>query len=86
MPVFFILPLLFWVAILGPGFYLAFRFLRAFEARNGNRDEIENLRGRLARIEDSVESMGVNFERILEAQEFTTKLLSDRNTPDSPPE
>ena len=78
MSLFFLMPLFMGLAILGPGFYMAFRFLRAFEARGGNRDEIENLRGRLARLEETLESMGANVERIGEAQEFTTKLLSDR--------
>jgi len=75
----YLMPIVFWLGILGPGFYLAFRFLRAFEARSGNSSELEELRGRLARIEESMESMGADVQRIGEAQEFTTRLLGERS-------
>ena len=36
--------------------------------------------GRLERIEQAVDSIAVEVERISEGQRFTTKLLSDRTT------
>jgi hypothetical protein len=36
------------------------------------------LEGRLARIEDAVETIAVEIERMGEAQRFVTKLLADR--------
>lgn len=80
---FMLLPLLFWVAILGGGFYLAVRFLRAFENRNAGGGEIDDLRKRMAQIEDAMESMNRQVERIGESQEFTTRLLTER-TGDTP--
>ena len=81
--IFMTLPMLFGLGIMGSAFYLGFRFLRAFEARGGNRTELEELRSRLARIEESMESMGTDVERIAEAQQFTTKLLGDRTPADT---
>lgn len=80
MGMFFILPLLFWAAILGGGFYLAFRLIRAYELRSsGGGGEIADLRNRLERLEDGMESMNKRVETIGEAQDFTTKLLTDKS-------
>jgi len=80
MPVFFILPMLFWVAVLGGGFFLAYRFVRAFEARGGGK-ELDDLRKRMARLEDTLDGMNKRVDRLDEAQEFTTRLLSDKPSP-----
>jgi hypothetical protein len=40
---------------------------------------------RLARMEQSMESMAVEIERIAEGQRFTTKLLSERSKGSSSP-
>jgi len=85
MPPFFLfLPMLFWLVILGGGFYLAVRVVRAFEQRHSSRGELEQMRDRLARIEDSFESIGTELQRLNEAQQFTDRLLTERT--EEPPE
>ena len=76
---FFILPVLFWAAILGGGFYLAIRFLRAFENRNSGGPELEEMRRRMAQLEDAFDAMTKRVEGIGESQEFTTRLLTERS-------
>ncbi|MES2180267.1 MAG: hypothetical protein V4550_20605 [Gemmatimonadota bacterium] len=39
---------------------------------------------RLERMEQAIDTIAVEIERISEGQRFTTKLLSDRATPDAP--
>jgi hypothetical protein len=39
---------------------------------------------RLARIEQAIDAMAIEIERISEGQRFTTKLLSDREAPSLP--
>lgn len=79
---FFIMPILFWVAILGGGFYLAIRFLRALESRNSPGPELEDVRKRMAQLEDAFESMNKRVEQIGESQDFTTRLLTERTGPE----
>lgn len=76
---FVLLPMIFWLAILGGGFYLAARFIRAFEQRGANRGELEELRERLRRLEETSESIGTEVQRLDEAQQFTTRLLTERS-------
>jgi len=40
--------------------------------------QLDRLDDRLARIEQAVDSMSIEIERISEGQRFTTKLLSER--------
>lgn len=51
---------------------------RASEASDPRLDAIE---ARLARMEDSIESVAVEMERIAEGQRFTARLLSERGAP-----
>ena len=39
---------------------------------------LEAIEARLSRIEDAIESMAVEMERVAEGQRFTAKLLTDR--------
>jgi hypothetical protein len=41
---------------------------------------VESLHERLARIENAIDAMSVEVERISEGQRFTTRLLSERST------
>lgn len=75
--------LFFWLAIIGGGFALAFRFVRAFERRGSDPRELTELREKVSRLEDSLESVTHQIERVSEAQQFTTRLLTERN--ESPP-
>lgn len=42
------------------------------------------LEGRLTRIEEAVETIAIEVERMGEGQRFVTKLLTDRNPPQLP--
>ncbi len=78
-----LLPLVFWLVVLSGGFYVAIRFIRAFETRGrgGDADAIEALGQRLLRLEETMEAMGTQLERVSEAQQFTTKLLTEKTEP-----
>jgi hypothetical protein len=82
MPIFFLLPMLFWVAVLGGGFYLAIRLVRALEGRSQRAPELDDVLKRMAQIEDTLESMNKRVDRIGESQEFTTRLLTERSESD----
>lgn len=55
------------------------RFVRAFEQRGKDRGELADLRERLARLEEAFESVSGQIEQIAQAQQFTTKLLTERD-------
>ena len=78
---------LFWIGVIGGGFYLAVRFLRAFETRGAlpSRSDPMALAERVRRLEDAIESMGAEMERLAEGQQFTHRLLSERHTPRGTP-
>ncbi|HSJ62881.1 MAG TPA: hypothetical protein VK922_03130 [Gemmatimonadaceae bacterium] len=46
----------------------------------GGPTNVEGLHERLARIENAIDAMSVEVERISEGQRFTTRLLSERGT------
>ena len=73
----------FWIAVIGGGFYLAVRALRAFEGRGSvaSRADPLALAERVRRLEETIESMGVEMERLTEGQQFTQQLLTERRTP-----
>jgi prefoldin subunit 5 len=75
---FALLSLLFWIVVIGGGFALAMRFVRAFERRGNDQRELSELRDKVARLEESIESVTNQVERVAEAQQFTTRLLSER--------
>lgn len=78
---------LFWIGVIGGGFYLAVRFLRAFETRGAlsPRSDPMALAERVRRLEDALESMGAEMERLAEGQQFTHRLLAERHTPRGTP-
>jgi hypothetical protein len=53
--------------------------------RSGEPENVQGLHDRLARIENAIEAMAVEVERISEGQRFTTRLLSERSG-DRPPD
>jgi len=63
-------------------FPFAVALARRLWARSGSRPAVVDLENspRLQRIEQAVEAIALEVERIGEAQRFTTKLLSDRQT------
>lgn len=80
---FALLSLVFWIAVIGGGFALALRLIRALERRAGDPRELAELRDRLARLEDTIEGVNHQIERVTEAQEFTSRLLTERS--ETPP-
>jgi hypothetical protein len=71
------------IAVVGGGFGLALRFVRAFERRSIDQREVAELRAKVGTLEDNLESMTHQVSRIAEAQQFTTRLLGERS--ESPP-
>lgn len=45
--------------------------------------ELKGIDDRLARMENAIDTMALEVERIAEGQRFTTKLLSDKTAPPS---
>ena len=71
------------VAILFIGFPLAIAFARRLlRVKPGvSPDGIAELTARMARVEQAVEAVAIEVERISEGQRFTTKLLTERSAP-----
>jgi hypothetical protein len=70
--------------IVAIGFPIARAFARRIES-GGDRPAIpSDVSARLERMEQSIDSIAVEVERISEGQRFTTKLLSDRVSADLP--
>lgn len=75
---YFFMPMLMGLLVLGGAFVLASRFLRTYERRQVEHPEITELRERIARLEDTLESTVNDVRRLSEAQHFTTQLLQAR--------
>ncbi|HKG91898.1 MAG TPA: hypothetical protein VKA84_08415 [Gemmatimonadaceae bacterium] len=65
--------------------YLGLRAVRALEARGAARDEIADLRARVARLEEDLGTMNAEVGQIAEGQRFTTALLTERKGEPRPP-
>lgn len=64
------------VAIIGT---IAWAYIERLKLRRGaDPQQLQALDGRLARMENAIESMSVEVERISEGQRFASKLLADR--------
>ena len=67
------------VAIMGT---IAWAYIERLKLRQGaNAQQLSSIDERLTRMENAIDAMSVEVERISEGQRFTTKLLSER-TPD----
>lgn len=78
MPIIWLLTLAFWLTVIAGGGYLVVRFLRAYERRGALPAELTALEERVRLLEESVGRLEAGFTELTEAQQFTTKLLSDR--------
>jgi hypothetical protein len=80
-----ILPFAFAFAALIVGAKIVLPVVRAFAKRVERRADAPHLpaemTSRLERMEQAIDSIAVEVERISEAQRFTTKLLSDKTRP-----
>ena len=57
---------------------------RRFERRDASPASLAGIEQRLARIEQAIDTMAVEVERISEGQRFTTKLLASRGEGEEP--
>ena len=74
--------------IVAIGFPIARAFARRIEGEGGRAAIPSDVSARLERMEQSIDSIAVEVERISEGQRFTTKLLSERpgtELPAAPP-
>jgi hypothetical protein len=65
----------FWGTVL----YLALRFVRAAERRGASRSELDELRARVAQLEDDLEATCRETERLAAAEQHTMMLLARRS-------
>jgi uncharacterized protein YlxW (UPF0749 family) len=75
----FFLERLFWVGVMGAGVYLGVRYVRAAERRTGGA-ELDELRTQIQQLQETVETLRTDVDRVQESQDFTTRLLADRSS------
>lgn len=75
----FVLGKIIWVALLGAGAYLGFRYVRAQE-RRGGAAELEDLRSQVRQLQQMVDGLRGDLDRVQEGQDFTTRLLAERSS------
>ena len=73
------------VPITAIGWPLARAYAKRVEQGDANRRIPVEVTARLERMEQAIDSIAVEVERISEGQRFTTKLLSERAAPSSGP-
>jgi hypothetical protein len=77
-----LLPFLFAFASLAVGARIVLPLVRAYAKRLESRADVsrvpDEVKSRLERMEQAIDSIAVEVERISEGQRFTTKLLSDK--------
>src|SRR5689334_22097094 len=54
------------------------RFRRASRGAPGGTDDLRRIETRLSNVQEALDAVAVEVERISEGQRFTTKLLADR--------
>jgi hypothetical protein len=67
------------VTVTAIGFPLARAFARRMERQPISPTNSPELAAQMARMEQAIDSIAIEVERISEGQRFTTKLLSERN-------
>ena len=73
------------VPITAIGWPLARAYAKRLEQRDSTSRIPVEVTARLERMEQAIDSIAVEVERISEGQRFTTKLLSERTAPQSGP-
>jgi hypothetical protein len=75
------------ISIVAVGMPLARAYARRLESGAGRPAVPADVTARLERMEQAIDSIAIEIERISEGQRFTTKLLSDRvaASPPAPP-
>ena len=67
------------IAFWGTVLYLALRFVRAQERRSVGRTELDELRARVAQLEEDLEATRSETERLASAELHLTMLLTNRS-------
>ena len=75
----FFLERLFWVGVMGTGIYVGVRYVRATERRSGGA-ELDDLRTEIQQLQQTVETLRSELDRVQENQDFTTRLLAERSS------
>jgi len=75
----FFLERLFWVGVMGTGIYVGVRYVRATERRSGGA-ELDDLRTEIQQLQETVETLRSELDRVQENQDFTTRLLAERSS------
>ncbi|HEY2378256.1 MAG TPA: hypothetical protein VGH98_19925 [Gemmatimonadaceae bacterium] len=71
----------FWGTVLGGGLYFLRRYVRAIERRGTGEQVVAELRERLSSMEEIVDSLRSDVNRLEESEEFTTRLLTSGGGP-----
>ena len=66
------------IAVTIVGLPIALAWAKRLESRPHAPDRLPDVNARLERMEQAIDSIAVEVERIAEGQRFTTKLLADR--------
>jgi hypothetical protein len=74
----------FWGTVLGGGFYFVRRYVRAVERRTSQEENVAALQARLATLEELLDGMRADIQRLEAGQEFTARLLTERAQTSSP--
>lgn len=79
----FVVPIVFFVsvAVMCIGFPIARAFARRIDRDAAAPRIPQDVTARLERMEQSIDAIAVEVERISEGQRFTTRLLSERSAP-----
>ena len=73
------------IGVTAVGMPIAKAYARRMEREDDRGRPIDgDVAARLERIEQAIDSIAIEVERISEGQRFTTKLLADRNATDKP--
>ena len=75
--------LLFWGSVIGGGFYLVLRYVRAIEQRPPRVQDDLDIGKRVRLLEETIERQAVEIQQLTENQSFLESLLKSR--PSLPP-
>ena len=67
-----------WLAALGVGAYLGLRYVRAQE-RRGRTTEVAELQSQVKQLQETVDGLRMDLDRVQEGQDFTARLLAERS-------
>ncbi len=75
-----LIAIIFWTMLLGGGGYLILRFIRAYERKAVQGQEMAKLEERIQLLEEANTRLESEVAAIEEAHQFTMRLLTERST------